>query len=231
MLSLSKQQYTDFLKSNKVSISAKDVQMVNTVGMRIQHAVEAYMAQNKMSDRLSDYKWEFNLVESDQVNAWCMPGGKVVVYTGILPVTKTDTGLAVVLGHEIAHAIADHGNERMSQGLLAQFGGTALSELVKDKPEATKSLWMSAFGVGAQYGVLLPFSRTQESEADHLGLIFMAMAGYDPNYAVEFWNRMAQMSAGKAPPELLSDHPSDASRIAQIKNELPEALKYYKPNH
>jgi predicted Zn-dependent protease len=229
MLSLSTQQYGDFLKSNKVSASAKDVQMVNTVGKRIQGAVEAYMAQNNMSDRLSGYKWEFNLVESDQVNAWCMPGGKVVVYTGILPVTKTDKGLAVVLGHEIAHAIADHGNERMSQGLIAQFGSTALGELIKDKPEATKSLWMSAFGVGAQYGVLLPFSRTQESEADHLGLIFMAMAGYDPNYSVEFWNRMAQMSAGKAPPEFLSDHPSDESRIAQIKEELPEALKYYKP--
>ncbi|MFI5250866.1 MAG: M48 family metallopeptidase [Bacteroidota bacterium] len=205
--------------------------MVNTVGRKIQTAVETYMAQNNMSDRLNGYKWEFNLVESDQVNAWCMPGGKVVVYTGILPITKDEKGLAVVLGHEIAHAIADHGNERMSQGLITQFGGVALSELIKDKPDETKNLWMSAFGVGAQYGAMLPFSRVQESEADHLGLIFMAMAGYDPNNALEFWNRMAQQSAGKAPPEFLSDHPSDASRIDKIKEELPEAMRYYQGGH
>jgi len=228
MLSLSSQEYGEFLKTNKVSASKKDIEMVNTVGKKVQAAVESYMAQNNLSDRLSGYKWEFNLVESAEVNAWCMPGGKVVVYTGILPVTKTDKGLAVVLGHEIAHAIAEHGNERMSQGLIAQFGGVALSELIKEKPEATKNLWMSAFGVGAQYGVLLPFSRTQESEADHLGLIFMAMAGYDPSYAIEFWTRMSQ-TGGEKPPEILSSHPSDDSRIAQIKEELPEALKYYKP--
>jgi predicted Zn-dependent protease len=228
MLSMSAQQYTDFLKTNKVSSSQKDIDMVGKVGRKIQGAVETYMAQNAMSDRLSGYKWEFNLVESAEVNAWCMPGGKVVVYTGIWPVTKDEKGLAVVLGHEIAHAIAEHGNERMTQGLITQFGGVALSEIIKDKPEETKSLWMTVFGAGAQYGVLLPFSRTQENEADHLGLIFMAMAGYDPNSSVEFWNRMAAQKGGNAPPEFLSTHPSDATRIANIKEELPEALKYYK---
>ena len=229
MLSMSTTEYGDFLKSNKISADKNNTNMVTAIGHRIQSAVEKYMAQNNMSNRLSGYKWEFNLVESNEVNAWCMPGGKVVVYTGILPVTKDENGLAVVMGHEIAHAVADHGNERMSQGLLAQLGGLALSEALKEKPEQTKSLWMTAFGVGVQYGALLPYSRTQESEADHLGLIFMAMAGYDPNAAVSFWTRMAQQSAGKAPPEFLSDHPADQTRIAAIKNELPEAMKYYKP--
>ena len=229
MLSMSAQQYTDFLKTNKVSSNAKDAQTVNAVGSKVQRAVEAYMAQNNMSDRLSGYKWEFNLVDSKEINAWCMPGGKVVVYTGILPLTKDENGLAVVLGHEISHAIAEHGNERMSQGLLTQLGGMALSEALSSKPEQTKALWMTAFGVGAQYGALLPFSRTQENEADHLGLIFMAMAGYDPNHALEFWQRMAKEMAGKAPPEFLSDHPSDENRISNIRGELPEAMKYYKP--
>ena len=179
MLSMSADQYGQFLKENKPSTDQKGVLLVRTVGKRIQSAVEQYMAQNNLSDRLNGYNWEFNLVESKQVNAWCMPGGKVVVYTAILPITKDEAGLAVVLGHEIAHAIAEHGNERMSQGLLVQFGGMALSELIKNKPQATQQLCMSAFGAGAQYGALLPFSRTQESEADHLGLIFMSMAGYD----------------------------------------------------
>jgi len=231
MLSMSASQYGDFLKSSKVSSTKKDTVMVKNVGRKIQAAVEQYMTQNNLSDRLSGYNWEFNLVESNEVNAWCMPGGKVVVYTGILPVTKDENGLAVVLGHEIAHAIAEHGNERMSQGLLAQLGGVALSEAIKNKPEQTKALWMGAFGLGAQYGALLPFSRVQESEADHLGLIFMAMAGYDPNGALEFWTRMSKLQGGKAPPEFLSTHPSDETRIAKIKEELPEALQYYRAKH
>ncbi|HUL44338.1 MAG TPA: M48 family metallopeptidase [Bacteroidota bacterium] len=229
MLSMSSDQYGQFLKSNKISADVKGTQMVQNVGRRIQSAVERYVAQNNMSDKLSGYQWEFNLVESKEVNAWCMPGGKVVVYTGILPVAKDEQGLAVVLGHEIAHAIAEHGNERMSQQLIVQYGGVALSQLLQDKPQETQQLWMSAFGVGAQYGALLPFSRTQESEADHLGLIFMAMAGYDPRGAVDFWQRMTAEAGGSAPPELLSDHPSDATRVAAIQQELPEALKYYTP--
>jgi predicted Zn-dependent protease len=229
MLTMSFQQYGEFLKTNTLSTNQSQVQLVRTVGGRIRTAVETYMNQNGYGDRLKGYAWEFNLVESKEVNAWCMPGGKVVVYTGILPVTRDESGLAVVLGHEIAHAIAEHGGERMSQQLLTQFGGVALSELLKNKPQETQNLWLGAFGAGAQLGVLLPYSRTHESEADHLGLIFMSMAGYNPNTAVQFWERMAADKGGNAPPEFLSTHPSDATRIAQIKENLPEAMKYYTP--
>jgi predicted Zn-dependent protease len=229
MLSTSFQQYGDFVKQNKISADRTGAERVRTVGTRIKGAVEQYMSDHGLADRLKGYAWEFNLVESKEVNAWCMPGGKVVVYTGILPLTRDDQGLAVVLGHEIAHAIAEHGNERMSQEMITQFGGSALSELLKSKPAQTQQLWMGVFGAGAQYGVLLPYSRTHESEADHLGLIFMAMAGYDPNGALDFWQRMAASSAGKAPPEFMSTHPADETRIAQIRQNLPEALQYYKP--
>lgn len=228
MQSMSYQQYGDFLKTNKLSTDQKATQMVKSVGVRIQKAVETYFAQQNLSDQLAGYQWEFNLVESKDVNAWCMPGGKVVVYTGILPVTKTDVGLAVVMGHEIAHAVAEHGAERMSQELLANLGGAALSAAMQSKPEETRNTWMTVFGAGTQLGVLLPYSRTHESEADHLGLIFMAMAGYNPNEAVTFWQRMSSSKQGQAPPEFLSTHPSDETRIANLKNELPEALRYYK---
>lgn len=228
MQSLSYQQYGDFLKTNKISTNQSATLMVRNVGVRIQKAVEQYMAQNNMSSSLNGYNWEFNLVEDPQVNAWCMPGGKVVVYTGILPITKDETGLAVVLGHEIAHAIAQHGDERMSQGLITQLGGMALQEAISTKPAVTQQIFMTAFGLGTQVGVLLPYSRLQESEADHLGLIFMAMAGYDPNLAVPFWQRMSSMNTGQKPPEFLSDHPADATRIQDIQKELPEANKYYR---
>ncbi len=229
MLSMSFQQYDQFLKENKLSDNQQQVQMVKQVGGRIQKAVEDYFAQKGMSGELKNYRWEFNLIQSDEVNAWCMPGGKVVVYTGILPVTQNETGLAVVMGHEIAHAVAKHGNERMSQALLAQMGGAALSLALQEKPEETQALWMSVYGVSAQVGVLLPFSRTQESEADHLGLIFMAMAGYEPHGAVDFWQRMAQLKGGAAVPEFLSTHPSDQTRIDNLKKLVPEAMKYYRP--
>lgn len=222
------QQYDEFIKTHPLSKNKKNSALVKKVGLNIQHAVERYFEEKNLKNELSGYHWEFNLVESPEVNAWCMPGGKVVVYTGILPVTKDENGLAVVMGHEIAHAIAKHGAERMSHNLLTQMGGMALSEALADKPEETKQLWMTAFGVGAQYGVLLPFSRVQESEADHLGLIFMAMAGYNPQGAVAFWQRMAAMSGGQKPPELLSTHPSDTHRINDLKKLLPEAMKYYK---
>jgi predicted Zn-dependent protease len=227
MLSMSFQQYDDFLSSNKVITNTKESEMVKRAGLKIEKAVEQYFAQNNMSEHLKDYKWEFNLVESKDVNAWCMPGGKVVVYTGILPVTQTEAGLAVVMGHEIAHAVAEHGNERMSQQMVAQMGGTALAVALQEKPQETQALWMTAFGVGAQYGVLLPFSRTQESEADHLGLIFMAMAGYDPHEAVTFWERMSAQG-GQAPPEFMSTHPSEQTRINNLKKLIPEAMPYYK---
>jgi predicted Zn-dependent protease len=228
MMSMSYSQYDDVLKSSKLSTDAKQTEMVRRVGGRIQGAVERYFADHGMADRLNGYRWEFNLVEGDEVNAWCMPGGKVVFYTGILPVCKDESGVAVVMGHEVAHAVAGHGGERMSQQLVAQMGGAALATALKNKPEQTRNLWLGAFGAGAQVGVLLPFSRTQESEADHLGLIFMAMAGYDPHRAVEFWQRMSAGSGG-APPEFLSTHPSDQTRITKIQQELPEAMGYYKP--
>ena len=227
MLSMSLQQYAEFLNSHKLSADQKQTQMVKSVGIRIQKAVEEYFTEKNMSHEVDNYAWEFNLVESPEVNAWCMPGGKVVVYTGILPVTKDATGLAVVMGHEIAHAIAGHGNERMSQGLAFQLGGMALSTAMAQKPEATRQLWMSAFGLGAQFGVMLPYSRLHENEADHLGLIFMAMAGYDPNAAIEFWEKMAQKKEGKTPPEFMSTHPSDETRINNIRKLIPEVMLYY----
>ena len=226
MNTMSFSQYSEFIKTNKLSSNKTDVDMVKRVGVKIQKAVETYFAQKNLSKELAGYQWEFNVVESEEVNAWCMPGGKVVVYTGILPITKDETGLAVVMGHEIAHAIAEHGSERMSHGLMQQLGGVALSVALADEPELTQSLFMTAYGVGSTVGVMLPFSRTHESEADHLGLIFMAMAGYDPNAAVDFWTRMAANSQG-APPEWLSTHPSNETRIADIKKLLPEALQYY----
>jgi len=226
MNAMALQQYGDFLKENKLSTNQQETAMVKRVGVNIQKAVEKYFADHNLSNQLDGYQWEFNLVESPEVNAWCMPGGKVVVYTGILPITKDETGLAVVMGHEIAHAVAQHGNERMSQGLLQQLGGVALSVAIKDEPTTTQNIFMTAYGVGTTVGVMLPFSRTQESEADRLGLIFMAMAGYNPNAAVDFWTRMAAQGGSK-PPEFLSTHPSDETRIAEIKKELPEALQYY----
>ncbi|MDD5070563.1 MAG: M48 family metallopeptidase [Candidatus Omnitrophica bacterium] len=228
MLSMSYAEYGDFLKNNKLSTDQVQVQRVKSVGARIQKAVEKYMADSGLSDRLNNYRWEFNLVESDEVNAWCMSGGKVVVYTGLLPVAVDDNGLAVVMAHEIAHAIAKHGEERMSQGLISNLGEYALSSALKKEPEKTKQLWMTAFGLGAQYGVLLPYSRLHETEADHLGLIFMAMAGYDPKGAVSFWERMAKLKGNNNSLEFLSTHPSDQTRIENIKKQLPEAMTYFK---
>jgi predicted Zn-dependent protease len=228
MLSMSAQQYGTFLQENKLSQNAQQTATVKRVGARVQDAVERYFVSAGLQDSLKSYKWEFNLVEDKQVNAWCMPGGKVVVYTGILPIAGDDAGLAVVMGHEIAHAIAEHGNERMSQGLIAQMGGAALSAALATKPEATRQLWMSVYGVGSQYGAIMPYGRMQESEADHLGLVFMTMAGYDPNVAITFWERMAAQKGGKAPPEFLSTHPADATRIANIKRLIPTVIAQYR---
>jgi predicted Zn-dependent protease len=228
MLTMSFQQYDQFLKENKLSTNQAEINAVKQTGTKIKKAVERYMAENKLSDRLKGYKWDFNLVEDDQINAWCMPGGKVVVYTGILPVTQDETGLAVVMGHEIAHAIAEHGNERMSQQLLQQVGAVGLMVAMQDEPAETQAIWLSVYGVGTTVGIMLPYSRTHESEADHLGLIFMAMAGYDPHAAPAFWKRMAASKQGGSPPEFLSTHPSDQTRIDNINSWIPEAMKYYK---
>ncbi len=226
---LSFEQYDEFLKTNPVVTDSPDLWMVRRVGRRIQHGVEKYFEEQGMSRLLKDYQWEFNLVEDDAINAWCMPGGKVVVYTGLLPVSRTEEGLAVVMGHEIAHAVARHGAERMSQQMALQMGGMALSEALAQKPEETQTLWSAVYGLGAQFSIMLPYSRLHESEADHLGLIFMALAGYNPETAVEFWQEMSR-SGGAKPPEFLSTHPSDATRIADIQQWMPEALKYYRPH-
>lgn len=228
MNSMSFKSYGEFLGQNKLSADVEQTQMVKRTGARIQKAVEDYCAKNGIEDRLVGYEWEFNLVDDPNVNAWCMPGGKVVVYTGILPIAQGEAGLVVVMGHEIAHAFAKHGAERMSQGLLVQMGGIALSTALKDYPEQTKGLFMQSYGVGTQVGLLLPYSRVHENESDHLGLIFMAMAGYNPEEAPAFWQRMAAQSKGSAPPEFLSTHPANETRIQNLKDLLPEAMTYYR---
>lgn len=225
------QQYKQFLSENKVVSSSvnKDAEMVRRVGTRIAYAITKYYESQGKPQIMDGYQWEFNLVNDNQVNAWCMPGGKVVVYTGLLPVSRNEAGLAVVMGHEIAHAIATHGNERMSQGLLQQLGGVALQVAMVNKPQQTQDLFMTAYGAGSQIGVLLPFSRKQELEADQFGLRFAAMAGYNPQEAIPFWQRMAQAGSGQKPPEILSTHPSDETRIEKMKQYTQEAMQFYKP--
>ena len=225
------QQYQQFLSSNKVVSASnnRDAEMVRRVGQRITRAVEEYYAQNGISDKLAGFNWEYNLVDDKAVNAWCMPGGKIVVYTGLLPVSQNEAALAVVMGHEVSHALLQHGNQRMSQGLLQQLGGVALSVAVANKPAETQNLFMTAYGAGTTIGVMLPFSRKQELEADRFGLIFTAMAGYNPQEAIALWQRMEQASNGQSPPEFLSTHPSEGKRIDQLRQYMPEALKYYKP--
>jgi predicted Zn-dependent protease len=223
LMQLSNQQYKSFLNSHKVIPGGQQAEMVSRVGSRISRAITGYLNQKGQGDLLKGYEWEFRLVEDANINAWCMPGGKVVVYTGLMPVANDESGLAVVMGHEIAHAIARHGNERMSQGLMQQFGGMALSAAIASKPSATQDLFMSA------YGGVLPFGRKQELEADRYGLIFAAIAGYDPASAVPFWERMSKMSgSGGKQPELLSTHPSDETRIAKVREYAAEAATYYK---
>ncbi len=228
LMSMSFQQYDQFLTENKVLKNTSQSVQIKRIGAKIQGAVEKYFKETNMSDHLDGYSWEFNLVESEQVNAWCMPGGKVVFYTGILPICKDDAGIATVMGHEIAHAIAEHGGERMSQSLILQLGGMGLQAALQNEPALTQQLAMTAFGIGSQVGVMLPFSRLHESEADHMGLIFMAMAGYNPNESVSFWQRMAAQKGGDTPPEFLSTHPSDQTRINDLKKLIPEAMQYYK---
>lgn len=225
-------EYQSFLSTNKVlnPTSNKNADMVKRCGNRLINAITLYYQQNNLSSELDNYKWEINLVEDKNVNAWCMPGGKIVVYTGLLPVTQNETALAIVMGHEIAHALAKHGSERMSQGLLQQLGGVALSTAMQNKPQETQNLFNTAYGVGSNIGVMLPFSRKNESEADKFGLMFAALAGYDPREAIPFWQRMSQLSGGQKPPEFLSTHPSDEKRIADLQAIMNETLKkYYKP--
>ena len=225
-------QYQEFLSSNKVvsTGSNRDAEMVSRVGERIVKAVQGYLASKNQSKLIEGYQWEYHLVDSKEVNAWCMPGGKIVVYTGWLPYTQNEAALAAVMGHEVAHAVLQHGNERMSQQMAAQGLGTGLALALSSKPAATQNAMMAAFGAGAQVGVLLPFSRKHELEADRFGLIWAAMAGYNPREAIALWERMEKAAgSGQKPPEILSTHPSEGRRIDQLNKYMDEALTYYKP--
>ncbi|MFP4093424.1 MAG: M48 family metallopeptidase [Cyclobacteriaceae bacterium] len=223
---LSFQNYQQVLSESQLSDDQQAVSMVKDVGRKISTSVENYFRDKNMTDQIDGFEWEFNLIENDDmINAWCMPGGKVAFYTGILPVCQDETGVAVVMSHEIAHAIANHGNERMAQQLAVQLGGTALSVAVSEQPETTQRLALAAFGLGTQFGVLLPYSRKHETEADELGIYFMAMAGYDTSEAVDFWSRMNE-KGGERPPEFLSTHPSPENRISHIRNVIPKAEKF-----
>lgn len=229
MMTMSFSEYDKFLAEHKpLPDSDKRVVLVRSVGQKIQAAVEKYYADKGLSKQLDGFQWTFNVVDENTVNAWCMPGGKVVVYTGLLPVTQDEASLAVVMGHEIAHAIARHGSERMSNAMMVQMGGMALGAAMQSKPQLTQAIFQQSFGISSQLG-MLKFSRNHETEADKMGLIFAAMGGYDPEAAVTFWQRMAEASGGQKPPELLSTHPSDETRIATLKAFMPEAKKYYKP--
>ena len=217
------QQYGTFLKDNKVIVGTTDAKRVEAVGMKIKVAAEKYLEANGFKEYLKDYAWEYKLVESKEVNAWCLPGGKIVFYSAILPICKDDAGMATVMGHEVAHALANHGAQRMSAGILQQAGAGVVGIVTDSKSNQEKQVWMAAYGGVTQYGAMLPFSRSHESEGDKIGLILMAIAGYDPSTAVGFWERMAANSGGKKQPEFLSTHPSDANRIAKLKSLIPEA--------
>jgi len=223
-------QYKSFLSQNKVVSSSanKDAEMVRRVGSRIANAITQYYSGKGKGDILNGYKWEFNLVDSKEINAWCMPGGKVVVYTGLLPITQNEAALAIVLGHEITHAVASHGNERMSQEMVTQGLGE-VGNILTSGNSKVNSIFNGIYGPGSQLGYALPNSRNQEYEADHFGLIFAAMAGYNPREAIPFWQRMSQAGGNSKPPEFLATHPSDENRISRLQGYMDEALKYYKP--
>jgi predicted Zn-dependent protease len=217
------QQYEQFLSENTVVNGTAEARLVERVGINIRESAEKWLAAEGYGDYLKDYQWEYHLVQSDEVNAWCMPGGKIVVYTGIFPITKTEAGLATVMGHEVSHALLNHGQQRMSASVLQELGAAGVSILTSEKSSETRQLAMTAYGAGSQLFGTLPFSRGHESEADHYGLILMAIAGYDPQEAVPFWERMASLSGGSSTPEFLSTHPSDTRRIHQLQSWIPEA--------
>ena len=217
------QQYNQFLTENKVVKNTAEAKKIETVGTKIKVAAERWLAANNHSDYLNGYNWEYNLVESKDVNAWCMPGGKIVFYTGILSICKDDAGMATVMGHEVAHALANHGQQRMSAGVFQYAGALGVGLATGNKSAETQQLAMTAYGATTQFGGMLPFSRSHESEADMIGLTLMAIAGYNPDNAVTFWERMAAQSGGQATPEFMSTHPSNAARIAKIKSLIPQA--------
>lgn len=222
--------YRDYLLKHKVLSASndKDVQMVQRVGKRIVQAVNKYYSDHNMQSLLNDYKWEYHLVQDSQVNAWCMPGGKIVVYTGILPMIKSEAELAVVLGHEVSHALLNHGKQRMSQSILLNLGGLALNTAISDKSTAAKTGIEMAYGFGTQVGLALPFSRKHETEADQYGLLWTAIAGYDPHESINLWQRMSNAN-GKDVPEFFRTHPTEMNRIKALNAYMPEAMKYYSP--
>jgi predicted Zn-dependent protease len=227
LLPASFQSYDQLLKEKEVVTATPEAAMLRRVGSRVQGAVEQYLRQKGLEDRLKGFEWEYNLIADSSVNAFAMPGGKVGVFTGIMPIASTEEGLATIVAHEIAHTIAEHGNERMSQLLLLQLGGVALQEALDTQPEVAQQLLFAAYGLGAQVGILLPYSRLHEREADHLGLIFMAMAGYNPREAVELWQRMAEAGGDPGVPSFLRTHPDEHDRIEHLRTVMPQALKYY----
>lgn len=229
--SMASGQYKQFLASNKIvsSTTSKDAEMVKRVGKRITVVVEEYYKSIGKSEILNGFNWEYNLIDDKAVNAWCMPGGKIVVYTGLLPVTQNEAALAIVIGHEVSHALFQHGNERISQQLGAQVVGTGLQVAMMNKPAETQNIFLAAYGIGAQAGILLPFSRKHELESDRYGLWWSAMAGYNPQEAIPLWQRMEKAGNGTKPPEFLSSHPNEERRIEQLTKNMDEALKYYKP--
>lgn len=222
ILPMSFQQYDQFLSENKIIKGTSDAAMIKNIGQKISTASERWLNANGYQGYLKDYQWEYNLVEDDAVNAWCMPGGKIVFYTGILPIANTDARIAAIMGHEVAHALANHGQQRMSAGQLQQIGAVAGNIALAKDPE-NQALFNTAYGVGTQVGVMLPFSRSHETEADKIGLILMAIAGYDPAEAVELWRRMQQNAGGAAPPEFLSSHPASQTRINNILSWVDES--------
>ncbi|WP_323756074.1 M48 family metallopeptidase [Roseivirga sp.] len=226
VIAMSADAYKQVIDSVKLSDNQEQVAMIKRVGNRIQKAVEQYMNNNGYEGLLDGFDWEFNLIESEQVNAWAMPGGKVAFYTGIIPICKDDLGVAVVMGHEVAHAVAKHGQERMNQSYAKQVGLSIGAVALGQDPTLAQQMVFQAVGIGTDIG-LLKFSRTHESEADELGLTFMAIAGYDPSEAPKFWERMSEGSSGQAPPEFLSTHPSHETRIERLNAALPKAMEYY----
>lgn len=229
VLSLSNKEYSDYMKTAKASTNATNTAMVKRVGQRLANAVEQYLREHGQSDEIKNYQWEFNLVQDNSANAFCMPGGKIVVYEGLLPITQNESALAIVLGHEIAHAVAKHSAEQISSQMRSQYGSKILGAVLSSTgvSSTTSAVAQNVFGLGSKFSSL-HYSRKNESEADYMGLIFAAMAGYNPNVATSFWQRMAASSSNTTP-AFLSDHPSDAKRIADIQKWMPEALKYYKP--
>ena len=229
VLSSSLSQYKGYMEKASISGNKTQSEMVTRVGRAIAAATETYLRNNGMSAEVANFSWEFNLVNNSELNAFCMPGGKIVVYEGLMKIISSDDELAVVLGHEVAHAVAKHSNERMSQQILTQYGSNILNSALSNKSAAVQSVAGQVFGLGAQYGVMLPFSRKQESEADYMGLVLMSMAGYDPDVAIGFWQKMSA-SGSSSVPEFMSSHPSDATRIANIRKNVSKIkAAYYKP--